>query len=84
MQMSRFWRAGLAVVRSAPGIAGSAGVGRDVAVAAGGQGWSARSRALAAAGLARLPGSAFECCNRNYAVLGLVVEVAAGNCSVSI
>ena len=35
-------------------------------------------RALAATGLARSPGAAFEYSNLNYTTLGLVVEMAAG------
>jgi CubicO group peptidase (beta-lactamase class C family) len=52
--------------------------GRGVTLAAGMQPLEPAVRALAATGLARLPGVAFEYSNLNYSVLGLVVEMAAG------
>jgi CubicO group peptidase (beta-lactamase class C family) len=54
------------------------GAGRAATLAAGMQPLEPAVRALAATGLARPPGSAFEYSNLNYTTLGLVVEMAAG------
>ena len=54
------------------------GAGRNAAVAAGARALEPAVRALASAELARPPGSAFEYSNPNYTVLGLAVEMAAG------
>ena len=47
-------------------------------MAAGARALEPAVRALASAELARPPGSAFEYSNPNYTVLGLAVEMAAG------
>jgi CubicO group peptidase (beta-lactamase class C family) len=54
------------------------GAGRGATLAAGMHPLEPAVRALAAAGLARSPGAAFEYSNLNYTTLGLVVEMAAG------
>ena len=52
--------------------------GRGATLAAGMHPLEPAVRALAATGLARSPGAAFEYSNLNYTTLGLVVEMAAG------
>ena len=52
--------------------------GRGATLAAGMHPLEPAVRALAATGLARPPGTAFEYSNLNYTTLGLVVEMAAG------